>query len=570
MSGSTSDAAANTGAGNNTSTYPISALVSGYSGYSSASYNSGPWGSSSAVTSAAVVHHMPSPPQTTTSTAAGHHPSPQRRDETPSMTSLLLRTELLGHSPSQAVAASVASTMNDLPPDVIAASAGVPVTRATSVSASNTTPGTASNSNANSSASQLPSSSSTRSSSPSLPRGASPGPSSSPLLGPNTRRVLSFSPLRPARSTNPNINNNSLSPPRLMAPGGLGHAAHALLSAPRAAPRKISKHPYKILDAPSLQDDFYLNLLDWSPSNVLAVGLGSAVYLWSAATAKVSRLCDLSAASPLQGSGELITSLSWAKRSNHIAVGTSTGAVHLWDVTKSTLVRSWEGHTSRVGTMAWSSSCLATGSRDRSILFRDPRASGQSFSSLAGHRQEVCGLRWSPDESALASGGNDNNLCVWSAGAGNTGPMFRFSDHTAAVKAIAWSPHESGLLASGGGTADRCIRFWTTTTGRALHTVDTGSQVCNLAWSANVNEIVSTHGYSQNQIVVWKAASMTPITTLTGHTTRVLYLATSPDGRSIVTGAGDETLRFWSVFPGAKKGRSLAPSSIYANRTSIR
>lgn len=41
---------------------------------------------------------------------------------------------------------------------------------------------------------------------------------------------------------------------------------------------------------------------------------------------------------------------------------------------------------------------------------------------------------------------------------------------------------------------------------------------------------------------------MTPIATLTGHTFRVLYLALSPDGQTIVTGAGDETLRFWNVF----------------------
>lgn len=66
----------------------------------------------------------------------------------------------------------------------------------------------------------------------------------------------------------------------------------------------------------------------------------------------------------------------------------------------------------------------------------------------------------------------------------------------------------------------------------------TGSQVCNLSWSKNVNEIVSTHGYSQNQIVVWKYPSMTKLTTLTGHTLRVLYLAVSPDGQTIVTGAG--------------------------------
>ena len=42
---------------------------------------------------------------------------------------------------------------------------------------------------------------------------------------------------------------------------------------------------------------------------------------------------------------------------------------------------------------------------------------------------------------------------------------------------------------------------------------------------------------------------MKKIQTLTGHTTRVLYLGMSPDGENIVTGAGDETLRFWNVFP---------------------
>lgn len=54
-----------------------------------------------------------------------------------------------------------------------------------------------------------------------------------------------------------------------------------------------------------------------------------------------------------------------------------------------------------------------------------------------------------------------------------------------------------------------------------------------------MNEIVSTHGYSQNQVVVWKYPSMTKLTTLTGHSSRVLYLAQSPDGQTIVTGAGE-------------------------------
>jgi cell division cycle 20-like protein 1 (cofactor of APC complex) len=56
----------------------------------------------------------------------------------------------------------------------------------------------------------------------------------------------------------------------------------------------------------------------------------------------------------------------------------------------------------------------------------------------------------------------------------------------------------------------------------------------------------------QNQIHIWKYPSMTQIATLTGHTYRVLYLAMSPDGQTIVTGAGDETLRFWNAFEKGK------------------
>ena len=87
-----------------------------------------------------------------------------------------------------------------------------------------------------------------------------------------------------------------------------------------------------------------------------------------------------------------------------------------------------------------------------------------------------------------------------------------------------------------------------------------------MAWSKHTNELVSTHGYSQNQILIWRYPSLTQVSVLlhkiyvyiifyfniifilkvaklTGHTYRVLYLATSPDGECIVTGAGDETLR---------------------------
>nr|XP_033513027.1 protein FIZZY-RELATED 3 isoform X1 [Nicotiana tomentosiformis] len=313
------------------------------------------------------------------------------------------------------------------------------------------------------------------------------------------------------------------------------------VSTPPKPPRKVPKTPHKVLDAPALQDDFYLNLVDWSSQNVLAVGLGTCVYLWTASNSRVTKLCDL-------GPTDSVCSVQWTREGSYISIGTSLGQVQVWDGTQCKKVRTLGGHQSRTGVLAWSSRILSSGSRDRNILQHDIRVPSDF----------VCGLKWSHDDRELASGGNDNQLLVWNLRSQQ--PVLKLTEHTAAVKAIAWSPHQCGLLASGGGTADRCIRFWNTTNGNQLNHVDTGSQVCNLAWSRNVNEIVSTHGYSQNQIMVWKYPSMSKVATLTGHSLRVLYLAMSPDGQTIVTGAGDETLRFWNVFPSVK-----APAAVKDN-----
>lgn len=83
-------------------------------------------------------------------------------------------------------------------------------------------------------------------------------------------------------------------------------------------------------------------------------------------------------------------------------------------------------------------------------------------------------------------------LYVWNQHSAH--PVLKYTEHTAAVKAIAWSPHLHGLLASGGGTADRCIRFWNTTTNMHLNCVDTGSQV--FCYTSNFFSDCAAHVYS--------------------------------------------------------------------------
>ena len=55
---------------------------------------------------------------------------------------------------------------------------------------------------------------------------------------------------------------------------------------------------------------------------------------------------------------------------------------------------------------------------------------------------------------------------------------------------------------------------------------------------------------------------------LTGHTSRVLHMAQSPDGTTICSAAADETLRFWKVLSGGeqnKKSKSAAQSSVLSS-----
>ena len=309
--------------------------------------------------------------------------------------------------------------------------------------------------------------------------------------------------------------------------------------------RHVPSAPERILDAPELIDDYYLNLIDWGSTNQVAVALGCTVYLWNADSGDIQQLCQTDP----NNSDDYVTSVQWGQDGKHIAVGTNDAEVQIWDVSRLKQVRTLKGHNARVGALAWNGTQLATGSRDNTVMMHDVRIREHRTATLTSHSQEVCGLKWAPSGNQLASGGNDNLLHIWDQNSiGNGTHLHRLDAHQAAVKALAWCPFQSNLLASGGGTADRCIKFWNTNTGALLNSVDTHSQVCSLQWNKHERELLSSHGYSQNQLCLWKYPTMTKMAELTGHSARVLHMAQSPDGTTVVSAAADETLRFWKCF----------------------
>lgn len=268
----------------------------------------------------------------------------------------------------------------------------------------------------------------------------------------------------------------------------------------------------------------------------IAVALGRTVYLWNAAAGSVEELCSM------PNEGDYVSSVAWSADGAYLAVGTSDAKVQIWDAGRCKQIRELCGHTNRVSAVAWSGTTLSSGGRDSVICCWDVRkrrdeacvarlesheqevrgwriskgkwCSGvawscphnQPFSAQQGfcnHRlghaapqaryhclsyTQICGLKWSPCGQQLASGGNDNALCIWDT---NFRLVHKVNAHQAAVKALAWCPFQSNLLATGGGTADRCIKFWNTHTGACLSSIDTGSQVgaCGAVLAGSGNEL---------------------------------------------------------------------------------
>ena len=324
----------------------------------------------------------------------------------------------------------------------------------------------------------------------------------------------------------------------------------------------------KVLDCPGLINDYYLNLLHWSSRGVLAIALGSEIYLWNQETAAID---SLPADSTTNGE---VTSVRWTHDGATLSVGYKSGAIKLFDAQTKALHRSYLPHSARVSTMDWggeySPTLLASAGLDTHVQMTDIRlpTCDSIVSTYSSHIEEVCGLSFSPDGQSLASGANDNKLCVWSLKSSTSNsygrPMhLELRHHKAAVKALAWCPWSTHTLASGGGLADGHIRFANTITGEETHSVDTKSQVCSLQWSRTEKELISAHGHPDHTLVVWKFPELTRVASLKGHTSRVLHTSLAPDFSTVVSAGADETLRFWKVWKPIKPMRKETKAEMW-------
>lgn len=316
-------------------------------------------------------------------------------------------------------------------------------------------------------------------------------------------------------------------------------------------------HPNQKLSVPGIRNDFYLSLMDWKEGLPIVLGLGSELWCWQKSIGETFKL--LTTESP-------ISSVRWMGFGCSVVCGLDNGEICCFDVSSLKEKFLHKQGNDRISTIAphpQSTNLTSTGSKDKSITCIDTRDPKISWQIKEAHGGEVCGLSYSPSKGyLLASGGNDNQLVVWDTRM-QSGALYEFNEHIAAVRAIAWSPTNSDHLLSGGGTADKSLKLWSlnyqdyssegqTSSIPSIASIQTGSQICDLHWNQN-GDLISAHGYSDNYSLYWPSFLKSNLKeddfddreylVMRGHGDRVLGLAT--DGSNVVSVDGEGIMCTW-------------------------
>ncbi|XP_062273878.1 cell division cycle protein 20 homolog B-like [Scomber scombrus] len=306
------------------------------------------------------------------------------------------------------------------------------------------------------------------------------------------------------------------------------------------------------LAAPSLLNDYYSNLLDCSCNGMIALALGSSVYLWNSETRALVGHFNPSQqlGRPCHQTLSSISSLCWSRDGQALCIGTRRGdlQVNLWDVEQKQNMSCLTSHLSVVSALSWKQHLVSSGSVLGRIHHHDPRAPAPLVGA-AVQQEGLCSLQWSPGNDWLASGSTDGLLRIWDSDITGSHQPLTTMKQPSAVKAMGWCPWQRKMIATGGGWKDRELRIWDTQSGTCVTSADTNSQICSLRWEEKKCRLVTGHGLPQHHVICWDwvLSSLSPSYHLAGHSDRVLHLALNPDGTQIFSAGADQCLNIWHM-----------------------
>lgn len=251
----------------------------------------------------------------------------------------------------------------------------------------------------------------------------------------------------------------------------------------------------------------------------------------------------------------------------NLASGGAEGTVNLWSLKKDTPLATLQGHSQRVCRVEFhpSGRYLASASEDTSWRLWDTETTAEVLLQ-EGHSRGVYAISFNTDGSLLASAGLDSIGRIWDLRSGRTVMILdgHMDGHIKPIHALDWSSDGHRVLT---GSADGWVKCWDVrkvqkTGGIGAHT----SAVSDMRWFKGLDDPIEgvppgldekgqqipktsgtffvSSGFDKN-VRIFSADDWSLVQTLSGHTGPVASVDYSRDGRWIVSGGHDRTVKLW-------------------------
>ncbi|MBJ01556.1 MAG: hypothetical protein CMK00_01655 [Planctomycetes bacterium] len=219
-----------------------------------------------------------------------------------------------------------------------------------------------------------------------------------------------------------------------------------------------------------------------------------------------------------------------------IYLGTEIGILGVWDKDSGELVREFNGRRQHVVSMAMAKGgglLVAGGLRGNVVSYPEVE---ESYIGIPAHEGAVTGLALSPDGSKIVSAGTDGRICVWEASTGAEGHALHL--HPGRIMDVAFDSSGERFMSL---CEDSRIRFFDMDTGAGLFSVFDDSAPMALSVAPMGAEMVT--GGQYGMLSVRECATGSPLRRRDLGRSMVPVVKYSPDGREILAGSTDGTLR---------------------------
>ncbi|EFJ41018.1 hypothetical protein VOLCADRAFT_84238 [Volvox carteri f. nagariensis] len=280
-----------------------------------------------------------------------------------------------------------------------------------------------------------------------------------------------------------------------------------------------------------------------------ACGWGGALTLWSVPA------CVRQWTAPTPSEAPRLTGVAWhpAAAPGQLTHGSSPGAaaaepssttvVSLASAASDGLIRTLEGHTERLGRLAFHplGQHLATASFDTTWRLWDVET-GLNLLEQEGHSRAVYGVAFHPDGSLVGSAGLDAYGRIWDCRTGRS--VLLLEGHVKQLLSIDFSPNGHHVAT---GSEDHTAKVWDLRKRGCLYTLPAHTSLLStVRWERTAGHYLLTAGYDC-VAKLWNGRDFTLLKALAGHEGKVMGADVSPTGDHLVaTVSYDRTIKMWA------------------------